>query len=252
MRADQFLAAFPLCPLRRMLAEVVEASWQVPNQPKQHLHRLGLRVSAGLPARDRVGPQMQQAAELALGKAEALANVANLPCRQQAVLRAVDGSRVLLEPSRVLEAQNDLAAFWAPEVKGGGYGYLLPVQGEAEPRAPFNHAGAARRTRIVRKRALRWSVRCSWPMGLVHLTLYHYLVNYAYGESASSSQNGASETLVAPPKPNDFHHLRHAYIHLFTMAVCRNSGYVPGTTVAHHRSAPPSGRTTVAAAAGSA
>ena len=36
-----------------MLAEVVEASWQVPNQPKQHLHRFGLHVSAGL--RERFG-----------------------------------------------------------------------------------------------------------------------------------------------------------------------------------------------------
>jgi hypothetical protein len=39
----------------------------------------------------------------------------------------------------------------------------------------------------------------------------------------------------ASPKRNDFRHLRHAYIHLFTVAVCRNFEYVTGTTLrAHH------------------
>ena len=37
---------------------------------------------------------------------------------------------------------------------------------------------------------------------------------------------------MAPLKRNDFHHLRHACIHRFTMPSCRTSGYVTGTTLA--------------------
>jgi hypothetical protein len=93
----------------------------------------------------------------------------------------------------------------APEVKGGGYGYFLSVQGEAKPRAPFNHAGAARRTRIVRKRASRWSTRCLLLMGLLHrdhLRLRGTTIRQpsmrTSSQSLFGSQNGASEILVAP------------------------------------------------------
>ena len=47
-----------------------------------------------------------------------------------------------------------------------------------------------------------------------------------------TTRSGCGRLWACHQSPTIFHHLRHAYIHLFTMPICRTSGHVTGTNVA--------------------
>ena len=79
-----------------MTPEVVETTWQVSEQPQEHLHGLRLNIPARFPARDGVGAQVQQAGELGLGQAEALTDGSYVVRGEQTMLLAIDSDRALV------------------------------------------------------------------------------------------------------------------------------------------------------------
>src|SRR5262249_27187311 len=80
-----------------VVAKVVDATGQVPNQAKQDVHRCRLNVPPRLPARNRIRAEVQQPGQISLFQIEPLADRANLISGEQPVFLSIDCDRVLMK-----------------------------------------------------------------------------------------------------------------------------------------------------------
>ena len=96
-----------------MIAQVVDASGKVTNQPEQHVHRGGLHVPARLPPGNRVRAKPQEACQPSLCQAEVLADGAELVCREKAVCRGCYAAEV-----QVAKLPKKLELTWVKTEKG--------------------------------------------------------------------------------------------------------------------------------------
>src|ERR1700722_181282 len=96
---------------------------------------------------------------------------------------AVDRDRVLMEPFRVLESENDLSILWASKKPCGRHRNLLSVDWKAQPAAPLQHLRPTIRTNIFGQHA---------PAAHPGRSVHHSLVDYAYGYSRRASPAGGN------------------------------------------------------------
>src|SRR5438105_2013280 len=138
---------FDACEARgnsgRVLAQVVETTWYVADEPEQDVHRRGLHVTPGLPPGKRVPSEVQELGERDLSEVEPLADRADLVRGEKAVLLPVERERAFAQVSHVVEPENDLAALRAAQVNRVGNRYLLSVDREVELGLTLAHARSA-------------------------------------------------------------------------------------------------------------
>jgi hypothetical protein len=94
-----------------VLAEVFQPTGNVAEHAEEHVHRGGLRVTAGLPPRECVLPQAKQARELGLGEMKALPQRTNLLRGEEAVLLSVELQGAFAEPPRIIGAMFESRRF---------------------------------------------------------------------------------------------------------------------------------------------
>lgn len=99
-----------------VVSQVVEAPGKVADQSEKDIHRGRLHVSSRLPTGDRVPAEVQKAGQVGLRELEAFPNRADLIGGKEPVPLAVDGDRILAQPLRVLEPQNDFPAIRATQM----------------------------------------------------------------------------------------------------------------------------------------